>query len=83
MILLAGCGLGDGSCMEENVLTYTVLDKYHLDYTPVAEDTSIRSVNHITEQPEENRHLLKDEFSVPNLFWFFHVIKAPLRIDEI
>ena len=60
LILLAGCGLGDGSCIEETVLIYTVLDKYHLDYTPVAEATSIRSVNHITEQPEENRHLLKE-----------------------
>ena len=36
LVLLAGCGLGDGSCIEEVVLTYVALDKYGCDYTPVA-----------------------------------------------
>lgn len=50
LVLLAGCGLGDGSCIEEVILTYVALDKYGCDYTPVAEDVSIQSVNHLTEQ---------------------------------
>lgn len=29
MVLLAGCGLGDGSCIEEFILTYAVLDRYY------------------------------------------------------
>ena len=33
LVLLAGCGLGDGSCIEEVILTYTALDKYGCDYT--------------------------------------------------
>ena len=53
LVLLAGCGLGDGSCIEEVILTYVVLDKYGCDYTPVAEDVSIQSVNHLTEQIAE------------------------------
>lgn len=44
LVLLAGCGLGDGSCIEEVILTYVALDKYGCDYTPVAEDVSIQSV---------------------------------------
>ena len=28
LVLLAGCGLGDGSCIEEVILTYAALDKY-------------------------------------------------------
>ena len=48
LVLLAGCGLGDGSCIEEVILTYVALDKYGCDYTPVAEDVSIQSVNHLT-----------------------------------
>ena len=50
LVLLAGCGLGDGSCIEEVILTYVALDKYGCDYTPVAEDVSIQSVNHLTEE---------------------------------
>ena len=49
LVLLAGCGLGDGSCIEEVILTYVALDKYGCDYTPVAEDVSIQSVNHLTD----------------------------------
>ena len=28
LVLLAGYGLGDGSCIEEVILTYVALDKY-------------------------------------------------------
>ena len=58
LVLLAGCGLGDGSCIEEVILTYVALDKYGCDYTPVAEDVSIQSVNHLTEQMAERRNIL-------------------------
>ena len=57
LVLLAGCGLGDGSCIEEVILTYVALDKYGCDYTPVAEDVSIQSVNHLTEQIGEKRNI--------------------------
>ena len=53
LVLLAGCGLGDGSCIEEVILTYAALDKYGCDYTPVAENVSFQSVNHLTEQMAE------------------------------
>lgn len=58
LVLLAGCGLGDGSCIEEVILTYVALDKYGCDYAPVAEDASIQSVNHLTEQIGEKRNIL-------------------------
>lgn len=58
LVLLAGCGLGDGSCVEEVVLTYTALDKYGCDYTPVAEDISVHSMNHLTESFAEKRRVL-------------------------
>ena len=58
LVLLAGCGLGDGSCIEEVILTYVALDKYGCDYTPVAEDVSMQSVNHLTEQIAEKRNIL-------------------------
>lgn len=58
LVLLAGCGLGDGSCIEEVILTYVVLDKYGCDYTPIAEDISVQSVNHLTEQMAEKRNIL-------------------------
>lgn len=58
LVLLAGCGLGDGSCIEEVILTYAALDKYGCDYTPVAENVSMQSVNHLTEQIAEKRNIL-------------------------
>ncbi len=58
LVLLAGCGLGDGSCVEEVILTYTALDKYGCDYTPVAEDISVPSVDHLTENVAEKRRVL-------------------------
>lgn len=60
LVLLAGCGLGDGSCVEEAVLTYTALDKYNCDYTPAAEDILAPSMDHITEQQCENRSVLTE-----------------------
>lgn len=58
LIILAGCGLGDGSCIEEAILTYAALDRYACDYTPVAENISAPSVNHLTEQSAEKRNVL-------------------------
>ena len=58
LVLLAGCGLGDGSCIEEAILTYAALDKYGCDYTPAAEDACVPSVNHLTEQAAESRNIL-------------------------
>jgi enhancing lycopene biosynthesis protein 2 len=58
LVLLAGCGLGDGSCIEEVVLTYAALDRYGCDYTPVAENIFVPSVNHLTERPAEKRNVL-------------------------
>ena len=60
LVLLAGCGLGDGSCIEEAVLTYTALDKYGCDYTPAAADMLVPSMDHITEQPGEKRSVLTE-----------------------
>ena len=53
LVLLAGCGLGDGSCIEEVILTYTALDKYGCDYTPLAEELSVPSLNHLPAQLAE------------------------------
>ncbi|MFQ6964217.1 MAG: DJ-1/PfpI family protein [Oscillospiraceae bacterium] len=47
-----------GSCIEEVILTYAALDRYGCDYTPVAEDISVPSVNHLTEQLADNRNVL-------------------------
>lgn len=58
LVLLAGCGLGDGSCIEEVILTYLALEQYKWSYQPVAYDINMPSINHITEQPEENRNIL-------------------------
>ena len=58
LVLLAGCGLGDGSCIEEVILTYTALDQHGCDYTPVAEGVSVPSIDHLTEQTAEKRNIL-------------------------
>ena len=60
LVLLAGCGLGDGSCIEEVILTYAALDRYGCDYTPAAENISVPSVNHLTEQTAEKRNLFSE-----------------------
>ncbi len=58
LVLLAGCGLGDGSCIEEVILTYLALDKYNWSYQPVAHAMEAPSINHISEEPEEKRNIL-------------------------
>ncbi len=58
LVLLAGCGLGDGSCIEEAILTYLALEQSNCSYQPVAYDMNMPSINHITEQSEENRNIL-------------------------
>ena len=58
LILLAGCGLGDGSCIEETVLTYLALDRYRCSYQAVAVDMPLTSVNHISEEDTEERNVL-------------------------
>lgn len=58
LVLLAGCGLGDGSCIEEVILTYLALDKYKWSYQPVALSMNRASVNHITEESGEPRDVL-------------------------
>lgn len=60
LVLLAGCGLGDGSCIEEVILTYTALDQHGCDYTPVAEGLSVPSIDHLTEQTAEKRNLFSE-----------------------
>lgn len=58
LVLLAGCGLGDGSAIEEAVLMYLALDRHGIDYVPAAESRDIPSINHLTEQPGERRNTL-------------------------
>lgn len=60
LVLLAGCGLGDGSCIEEAVLTYTVLDKYGHSYVTAAVDMDAPSVDHRTEAPGPARNVLTE-----------------------
>ena len=60
LVLLAGCGLGDGSCIEEVVLTYLALEKYKCDYQAAALDLWVPSVNHISEEAEEKRNVLTE-----------------------
>lgn len=58
LVLLAGCGLGDGSCIEEVVLTYLALEKYKCPYQTVALDMPANAVNHISEEVEGTRNVL-------------------------
>lgn len=60
LVLLAGCGLGDGSCIEEVVLTYLALEKHGCSYEAAALDMQAPSVNHISEEPEEMRNVLTE-----------------------
>lgn len=60
LVLLAGCGLGDGSCVEEVILTYTVLDKYGHSYAIAAVDMDVPSVDHRTEVPGPVRNVLTE-----------------------
>lgn len=58
LIILAGCGIGDGSAIEEVILTYTVLDKYNINYIPVALNMDYISINHFTNENSETRNIL-------------------------
>ena len=58
LVLLAGCGLGDGSCVEETILTYLALEKYNCPYQIAAVDMQAVSINHITENTEDSRNVL-------------------------
>lgn len=60
LVLLTGCGVKDGSCPEEVVLTYTALEKYGCTYLPVADDVMIPTVNHVTGQPGEERQAMTE-----------------------
>ena len=52
-VLLSGCGIGDGSQIEEVVAIYISLDKIGATYTPVALDAEQkRTINHVTEQAD-------------------------------
>lgn len=58
LILLSGCGLGDGSAIEEVILIYTVLDKCGISYLPVAQNKYFTSINHFTKKSSEIRNVL-------------------------
>lgn len=60
LVLLAGCGLGDGSCIEEVILTYLALEKHHCTYQPVAQSMSISSINHVSEEVGEMRDVFAE-----------------------
>jgi enhancing lycopene biosynthesis protein 2 len=59
-IVLSGCGLGDGSQIEEVMLLYLALDKYNIDYIAFAPDRlQYDVVNHFTEEvQDEQRNIL-------------------------
>lgn len=58
LVLLSGCGLGDGSQIEEVILTYLTLDKYEVEYQPIAIDMQSPCINHLTEEKEGQRNVL-------------------------
>ncbi|MBN2605181.1 MAG: isoprenoid biosynthesis glyoxalase ElbB [Bacilli bacterium] len=49
-VMLSGCGIGDGSQIEETVLTYLTLEKNHIQYIPTAPNRECFDVvNHYDE----------------------------------
>jgi len=60
LVLLSGCGLGDGSQVEEVILTYLALDKYKIEYQPIAIDMQAHCVNHLTVEREGKRNVLTE-----------------------
>lgn len=53
-VLLCGCGVGDGSQIEEVILTYLALDKYKVDYMSIAPNKNqFHTINHLDEQIEQ------------------------------
>lgn len=62
-VLLSGCGIGDGSQIEEVILTYLALDKYGVDYVCIAPNKEqYHTMDHFHERIEEreNRNVLKE-----------------------
>lgn len=59
-VLLSGCGLGDGSQIEEVMLVYLALDKYGIDYVSFAPNKlQYDVINHLTEEEQhEERNIL-------------------------
>lgn len=60
LVLLSGCGLGDGSQIEEVMLTYLALDKYKIEYQPIAIDMQVPCINHLTEEKDGQRNVLAE-----------------------
>lgn len=58
LVLLAGCGLGDGSCIEEVILTYLALEQHHWHYQPVALSRWVPSIDHCSEASGPLRNVL-------------------------
>lgn len=58
LVLLSGCGLGDGSQIEEVILSYLILDKYKIEYQPIAIDMQMTCINHLTGDKEGERNML-------------------------
>ena len=58
LVLLSGCGLGDGSQIEEVILSYLVLDKYKIEHQPIAIDMQVPCMNHLTEDKEGQHNVL-------------------------
>ena len=62
-VLLSGCEVGDGSQIEEVILTYLALDKYGIDYICLAQDKNqYHTFDHLNEKIEEseNRNVLME-----------------------
>ncbi len=59
-VLLAGCGIGDGSQIEEVLLTYLALESSNIEYIPVAPNRdSFDVIDHYNEiQIDSNRNIL-------------------------
>lgn len=76
LVLLAGCGLGDGSCIEEVILTYLALEKHHCTYQPVAQSMSAPSIDHRSEEVGEMRNVLAESARMGR-----GIIQPPDNID--
>lgn len=58
LVLLSGCGLGEGSQIEEVILSYLILDKYKIEYQPIAIDMQVPCINHLIGDKEGQRNVL-------------------------
>ncbi len=61
-ILLCGCGIGDGSAVEEVMLTYLALDRFRVEYIPLAINENQHDVaDHLIETiTAEKRNMLTE-----------------------